>query len=1222
MKRKLFQRAVCLILSVTTFLGAFGITSSAATSSDWLTNSGTAATLDEMSALLGMSSYAEYASSYDPKDWNNTKTIEIAGEALLNFYGDGIVTGKSDECKDSSTVDLAKDNPYGWVNFEEDGENNWENTVYVPSVVKKGDKQQAASITWNISIDNDHLGLYYIEIEYFNCIITESNDNKSSVSSIERALKIDGKVPFDEASSLTFDKHWVYNNITVSDPVPVTDGEYTEPGTYVTQERIDKYKGDEMDKNGNYKISTRVYYDENGVLVKEVTTYKIKEDINGNSISPEIMEYSTWSTYICRDASGFNEGYFKFLFDEEKEYSITLESQREPIIIKSIKLVPVTDSESSIPSYEEYLKNHENATKANGKINIIQAEFPDAVSDPAVVPSNDNSSAVNEPISASSQVFNVIGEIGFSSVGQWAAYKFTVSESGMYNISARYLQDTLQGMFVCRSIKIAGGDYGYEDGSPAAPYLEAEMIRFDYNKKWQSDYLGFYVYKDKNGNKISSADAHAVDGKFVDVNGDPVTVEKVDCEFYFEKNVEYTIYFECSLGDLREYLERAERSLERINECYLQILQRTGSEPDPNQDYLFYEVMPEVLVTLLKEAEELNDIARSLEALSGTTGSHIATLDTVVRVLRIMGADYGDEIAANLSNLKTYLGTLGTWINDSKQSVVTIDSFGIVPANTDDKLPRAKAGFFRSLWFEICSFIYSFFTNYDQMGLTEVPEKGSKAVSVWFATGRDQSQIWRSMVDSDDGFTNTYNTAVELKLVTGGTLLPSILSGNGPDVYMGLSSSDVINYAIRSAVFGVNGKDVKSFGEDVDTNENVIFRSTVWQNESGNRVFEEKLDNGTVIYRKQVGDKFTTLSEAEIVAFQQDSTYKKVSDPFSVVTDKTIFAEKAVDTLELLDVYYGVPNTMNFAMMFYRMDVLAQLGLEVPESWNELISMLSELQTKNMSIGVAYISALDFMMYQMGGNMWKYTDSTVYDSHWAGSKIDLDSPIAIEAFDFVCRLYTDYSLPVSYDAANRFRTGEMPIVIGSYESIYNTLVVYATEIEGRWEFCPLPGSETTDPEDEDGFNYDSLATVSATVILNGCDDLLTAWQFVQWQTSASVQAEYGNRIVALIGPAAKYETANIQAINDMSWTAREKAAIMDQMDNLNAIKNYPGSYIYARYMKFAFLDAYNNGADPYEAMMSYIPAINDEIARKRKEFGLPTAETEEQARGEYTGEEN
>ena len=294
---------------------------------------------------------------------------------------------------------------------------------------------------------------------------------------------------------------------------------------------------------------------------------------------------------------------------------------------------------------------------------------------------------------------------------------------------------------------------------------------------------------------------------------------------------------------------------------------------------------------------------------------------------------------------------------------------------------------------------------------------------------------------------------------------------------------------------------------------------------------------------------------------------------------------------------------MGFAMMFYRMDILAELGQEVPETWDQLLKILPALQTNNMQIGVSYVSALDFMMYQMGGSMWKYTDESLYDSKYAGAKIDLDSEIALEAFEFVCRLYSDYSFPVSYDSANRFRTGEMPIIIGDYASIYNTLVVYATDIAGLWEFSSLPGSHNKTTGE---FNYDSLAGISATVILNGCDNMLAAWQFMQWQTSDYVQSTYGNRIVALIGPAAKYETANLKAINNLSWTAKERAAIANQMAHLDAIVNYPGSYIISRYMKFAFLDTYNDGINAHDAMMSYIDAINAEIARKRDEFDLPT----------------
>ena len=1173
MKIKMFQKVICFILSVTTLLGAFGISSFASGDSERQTNSGSSASLDEMRELLGLSTYNEYVSNHD--SFMTDKQLSEIEIDVTNFDGDGMVAGESEDCLASQEA-----NPNDWTNFVE---SDWSEGIYLPTTNPDGTK--VASTTWHFNISEDQIGLYYIHIEYFNCKITESLYGKSSVSSIQRKLKIDGKVPFDEVSSITLDKHWVYNNATVSDPTPVTaDDKYQSVGTYVDYETVKSKKGSDTAANGYYKYSTRVY-EENGRLMKVVTTYKIGQDINGNSMTPGILEESMWSTYICKDSTGYHEGYFSFLFDEAKEYTITLEAEREPMIVRSIKLVPAVNSETDIPSYSEYLEKHQGKPSASGSMTVIEAEFPDAVSDSSVAPTNDNSSAVNYPISAAAQLFNVIGETGYSSVGQWASYKFTVNESGMYNLSMRYLQDTLQGMFTCRTIKLAGGEYGLADGSPTVPFAEAQLARFNYDKKWQSDFVGYY---NENG-------------------------EKQNFRFYFEEGVEYTLYIECSLGDLMKYIQRAEASLNSINDCYLQILQRTGSEPDKNTDYLFYETMPEVLVTLLQQAEELNSIARSLESLCGTTGSHIATLDSIVRVLNIMGSDYGEEIAANMSNLKTYLGTLGTWINDSKQGTVTIDTIGIVPENTDDELPRAKAGFFKSIWFEICSFIYSFITKYDQMGLTVEPTDDTETVAVWFASGRDQATIWRSMVDAEGGFTDQYNTAVTLKLVTGGTLLPSILSGNGPDVYMGLSSAETINYAIRSAVIGVSGNDTKNLSQD----QNVVFRSYIYENNAGERVLVEIDALGNAIYRRPSGDGYVNMTASEADAFlANSSSYKLVSLPFDEVKER--FAPAAVRTLELLEVYYGVPNTMDFAMMYYRMDVLGELGLEVPESWDELIAMLPVLQTKNMSIGVAYISALDFMMYQMGGNMWKYTDASVYDPKYAGSKIDLDSDIAIEAFEFVCRLYTDYSFPVSYDAANRFRTGEMPIIIGNYADIYNTLIIYATEIEGAWEFCPLPGSENK--FEQDGFNYDSLATVGATVILNGCDDLITAWQYVQWQTSAAVQAEYGNRIVAVIGPAAKYETANLDAVNDLSWTAREKAAIKDQMNNLNSIKNYPGSYIYSRYMKFAFLDAVNNGADPYEAMMSYIPAINAEIERKREEFNLPTAETAEEAlRGAMEG---
>ncbi len=1100
MKKKLFQKVICVILSVTTLLGVTAVTAFAADSSSGLrgTNRDTASTLEEMQALVGISSYDKYLEEYGPADATGLTPVDVKLTDMI-AGSNGILTEESEACKNAY-----KENQSNWSNFGD----NWGSSVYLPAV---------GSTTWNFDVPKE--GYYYIKISYYSCITSES-----SISSIERKLFIDGKAPFDEASYITLDKSWRYSNMTVSEPEATSDpdGVKTE---YETRE------------DGYYKIVTSV---KDGKKI--VTTYKITQDINGNSMSPGVLQSPSWNTYYCEDSTGYYHGYFRFYFTEAT-HQLTLSAVREPVIVGGISLVPYEADSNDLLKYSEVLDTYAaNGYKpAAGSVTVLQAEFPDFVSDSSVYPTNDNTSCATYPMTSKAQLYNVIGENSYNTVGQWAAYKFTVDETGLYKISMRYLQKALEGMYICRTLKLAGGNtfkYGLEDGTPTIPFEEAYDTQFAYSKDWQSEFVG-----DSNGNVF---------------------------EFYFEKGEEYTLYIECSLGSLNSLIQEVEKSLDEINNCYLRILQLTGASPDAYRSYSFDDIMPDVLRSLLEQAIKLMEIKQGLEDLCGTAGAHTATLETVARLLDTMGSDEGDEIAANMSNLKSYLGTLGTWINDSKKGTMILDSITICPSDADkDDVPAAKANFFKSTWFEITSFIYSFFTDYEAMGLTEIPDEDAVAVDVWLALGRDQSNIWRSMVDAQNGFTDSTGYAVNLKLVTAGTLLPSILSGKGPDVYMGLASSDVINYAIRDAVVGVSGN-VKTEGYD-----NEVFNTTyyTYKDENGKR-------ETTTEYRGAEGLVFTSL-------------------PFKQYAEEN-FVDAAMDTVTLLDVSYGVPQTMDFSMMFYRMDVLAELGLEVPETWDGMLSILHVLQSNNMSIGLSYVLALDFMLYQKGGNMWKYTDIPEY----AGSEIGLDTNIAIESFQYVCRLFSDYSFPISYDAANRFRTGEMPILIGGYEGLYNQLVVYATEIEGFWEFCPLPGSKL-----EDGsISYDSLATITATVMLHGCEgeEKLAAWQFMQWQTSPDVQANYGNRMVALIGPSAKYATANKNAIKNLSWTADEREAIEDQIANMSSIVNYPGSYIYSRYLNFAFLDAVNDGADPVDALGEYIDAINAEITRKRAEFGLLT----------------
>jgi ABC-type glycerol-3-phosphate transport system substrate-binding protein len=132
-----------------------------------------------------------------------------------------------------------------------------------------------------------------------------------------------------------------------------------------------------------------------------------------------------------------------------------------------------------------------------------------------------------------------------------------------------------------------------------------------------------------------------------------------------------------------------------------------------------------------------------------------------------------------------------------------------------------------------------------------------------------------------------------------------------------------------------------------------------------------------------------------------------------------------------------------------------------------------------------------------------------------------------------------------------------------------------------------------------------MAAINSIVIMMDAADRGTdeaGFKFIKWWMGATVQGQYANELVALLGPAGKYATANMDAFNDMSWTASELKEIQNQFSNLQAVPEMPGSYIIARNVEFAFLNVYNNDYVPSEALQDYTNTINAEFQRKRDEL--------------------
>ncbi len=292
---------------------------------------------------------------------------------------------------------------------------------------------------------------------------------------------------------------------------------------------------------------------------------------------------------------------------------------------------------------------------------------------------------------------------------------------------------------------------------------------------------------------------------------------------------------------------------------------------------------------------------------------------------------------------------------------------------------------------------------------------------------------------------------------------------------------------------------------------------------------------------------------------------------------------------------FGIPMTQSFNAMFYRKDVLAELGLDVPKSWNELVEILPKLQSKNYTVGMSTkavcTNLLYTFIYQHGGQLFIKN----------GEGVSFDDKTTLEAFTHMCSLYTDYSFPISYDAANRFRTGEYPIIIADYISFYNQFTIYATELKGLWGFTNIPGYNNPDGT----INNSTLSTVTAMVLMaqakeRGTDE--AGFKFMEWWMRSEVQSAYANQLIALLGPAGKYATANTDSFNAMSWTSSELKNLNLITKNLVANNEMPGSYIISRYVTFAFMNVYNNRAIAALELKGYVQTINEEMARKRQEL--------------------
>ncbi len=294
---------------------------------------------------------------------------------------------------------------------------------------------------------------------------------------------------------------------------------------------------------------------------------------------------------------------------------------------------------------------------------------------------------------------------------------------------------------------------------------------------------------------------------------------------------------------------------------------------------------------------------------------------------------------------------------------------------------------------------------------------------------------------------------------------------------------------------------------------------------------------------------------------------------------------------------FGLPQNQNFWVTFYREDVMNGLGIPVPDTWDEVIDILPELQRYQMNYysPIAlhggfkpFVSTLPFI-HQFGGEL--YSED--------GMSTLINSEDSIEGMRLMSELFTIYNVPKEVpNFYNHFRFGLYPIGISDLAT-YLQLTIAAPEIAGKWNIAPHPGVM-----DENGeVKRWAASGMHSNMIISTTDYPQESWDFLEWWSSTEIQTEFATRLQTTYGTEYLWNTANLEAFEQLPLPQEHIDVILEQWEYALEASRVPGAYMVEREISNAWNRIVFDDQNPRIAMDRAVRISNREILYRMEEFG-------------------
>lgn len=489
----------------------------------------------------------------------------------------------------------------------------------------------------------------------------------------------------------------------------------------------------------------RIFTDEN-------TTIAVKGD---NEVRPGAQELFAEQSVYVEDAQRRGTSPFK-VFLEKGKHTLTFESIKEPMEIRGIAF----ESKENLVAYKDVVSELEkNYNVYEGEAIYCQAErVMDATlgifrSSSSITIKNNVSDPELMPYHPYHIIYNTIGGDNWKYSGESIEWEIEVPREGLYHLAFKGRQSINRGVTSYRRLRING----------EVPFLEAEALPFTYSTKMKNYVMG----------------EESEDGPYL---------------FYFKEG-RNTVSLEVVLGDFGKTYTQISESVTVLNEMYRKIVQITGTAPDQYIDYEIVNKLPEFVEVAKAEAARLRGVLDEVIAITGEKGENANLVEKMVIQLESL-LDDPEKIAlkGELSNFKSNITSLATWLIQIAEMPLELDAFALF--DHVDTLKPQTAGFFKGLGYNTIRFFATFFTDDTKVSTDEQIEK--QAIKVWLATGRDQAQVIRNLID--ERFTPIAGIGVNLELVPLDVLVPATLAGTGPDIVLSVDQTKMMDFAMRNSL--------------------------------------------------------------------------------------------------------------------------------------------------------------------------------------------------------------------------------------------------------------------------------------------------------------------------------------------------------------------------------------------------------------------------------------